>query len=115
MEHRAIGQRALGERGRARPVSLGHRGFFSGTTPAVVAAPELFSSEAVVTRMPDVIVPEREQMLPPFIIEQIRKREEDRVREEEQPVLELPLPPPSPRAKKKDDEPERGVVIIDLM
>jgi len=54
-------------------------------------------------------------MLPPFIIEQIRKREE-----EEQPrepiALELPLPMPGPREEsRRDEEPERGVVIIDLL
>lgn len=54
-------------------------------------------------------------MLPPFIIEQIRKREEDDVRR--QPVLELPLPAPEPEnaERHRDDEPERGVVIIDLL
>ena len=53
-------------------------------------------------------------MLPPFIIEQIRKREEEERRE--QPALELPLPIPSvPREQSgRDEEPERGVVIIDL-
>jgi hypothetical protein len=56
-------------------------------------------------------------MLPPFIIEQIRKREEDERREERRPALELPLPHPSPPAEQQpaDDEPERGVVIIDLL
>ena len=56
-------------------------------------------------------------MLPPFIIEQIRKREEDERREERQPALELPLPHPRPHAEQQpaDDEPERGVVIIDLL
>lgn len=53
-------------------------------------------------------------MLPPFIIEQIRQREEEDLRE--QPVLELPLPAPaSSDERRSDDEPERGVVIIDLM
>ncbi|MBK8173564.1 MAG: hypothetical protein IPK60_24950 [Sandaracinaceae bacterium] len=57
-------------------------------------------------------------MLPPFIIDQIRRREEEERREDQRPVLELPVPvpdmrrPPEGRAK---DEPERGVVVIDLM
>lgn len=53
-------------------------------------------------------------MLPPFIIEQIRKREQDDVRP--QPVLELPLPEPlGPPAQPASDEQDRGVVVIDLM
>lgn len=58
-------------------------------------------------------------MLPPFIIEQIRKREErTRREEEERPAIRLPLddmPPllPEPEADIDDDE-NRGVVIIDL-
>lgn len=54
-------------------------------------------------------------MLPPFIIEQIRKREEEARRQSEQPRLELPLPMPPPRVRRElDDEAERGVVIVDL-
>lgn len=58
-------------------------------------------------------------MLPPFIIEQIRKREEEeqREREEQRPHLEIPLPLPSERPRKPpvpDDEMDRGVVIIEL-
>jgi hypothetical protein len=53
-------------------------------------------------------------MLPPFIIEQIRKREkEQREHQAEQPRLELPLErrrTPEPA----EDEVERGVVIVDL-
>lgn len=54
-------------------------------------------------------------MLPPFIIDQIRRREDkDQIREA--PMKELPLPAPLPREQKSnnDDEPKRGVVIIDL-
>lgn len=53
-------------------------------------------------------------MLPPFIIDQIRRREDkDSIREA--PVKELPLPEPLPREQKTtDEEPKRGVVIIDL-
>ncbi len=58
-------------------------------------------------------------MLPPFIIEQIRKREEEeRRRKDERPALELPLDAPIYPAKRRDDkqeeDPERGVVIIDF-
>lgn len=56
-------------------------------------------------------------MLPPFIIEQIRKREEEErsERDVQRPVLELPLPPREPR--RQSDAPaetDRGVVIIEL-
>ncbi len=59
-------------------------------------------------------------MLPPFIIEQIRKREEERRQHEQRPALELPLPVPPPRRKPAgeqtpDDERDRGVVILDLL
>lgn len=58
-------------------------------------------------------------MLPPFIIDQIRRREEEERRKDERPVLELPVPGPDmrkePEGRAKKDEPERGVVIIDLM
>jgi hypothetical protein len=57
-------------------------------------------------------------MLPPFIIEQIRRREEEeqeRARHE-QPQLEIPQRPPAPRAPHAPDGAvERGVVIIDLL
>ena len=54
-------------------------------------------------------------MLPPFIIEQIRKREEE-ARQNQQPHLELPLPmhPPVRRSVPEPDDQDRGVVIIDL-
>ena len=59
-------------------------------------------------------------MLPPFIIEQIRQREEkERARREDnQPRLELPIPRiPAPRRRAdpdEEDEPNRGVLIVDL-
>jgi hypothetical protein len=56
-------------------------------------------------------------MLPPFIIEQIRRREdEERRRRYEQPVLELPLESPYaplPKEKPAEEPSERGVIIID--
>jgi hypothetical protein len=57
-------------------------------------------------------------MLPPFIIEQIRQREEqERLRRDaEQPRLELPLENyhPARRPPEEDEEAERGVTILDL-
>jgi hypothetical protein len=54
-------------------------------------------------------------MLPPFIIEQIRKREsEERVRHE-QPQLEIPPEPRRRGPKTEESEPERGVVILELL
>ena len=60
-------------------------------------------------------------MLEPWIIDQIRRREEER-RRGERPQLELPVPdlPPLPENgpgdagddEKDDSEPTRGVVII---
>ncbi len=60
-------------------------------------------------------------MLEPWIIEEIRRREEAERRKNERPQLELPVPWPSnddqepgeDRAPNKD-EPNRGVVIIGL-
>jgi hypothetical protein len=60
-------------------------------------------------------------MLPPFIIDQIRRREEEERRriERDQPRVELPLDAyrPAPQRQRDPDEqddPERGVVILDL-
>lgn len=56
-------------------------------------------------------------MLPPFIIEQIRKREEDERRRKHESVIQLPLPEPiyptAPR-DRRDEVSDRGIVIIDL-
>jgi hypothetical protein len=53
-------------------------------------------------------------MLPPFIIEQIRKREqEQRERHDERPQLDLP-PEDLRQPDRNDDEQDRGVVIVDL-
>jgi len=55
-------------------------------------------------------------MLPPFIIEQIRRREEQERARQEQPQLEIPADRPAPRSPKApEDKAERGVVVIDLM
>lgn len=61
-------------------------------------------------------------MLPPFIIEQIRRLEEEqrRERDRDQPRLELPIERhrPSRRPDRPDSEDEesgnRGVVILEL-
>ena len=63
-------------------------------------------------------------MLPPFIIEQIRQREEEeRVRREaERPRLQLPIESVLPIPESHDVEyqddvdptPQRGVVVLDL-
>jgi hypothetical protein len=60
-------------------------------------------------------------MLPPFIIEQIRQREEkERERREQnrpQPRLEIPVDryPARRPPEAEEDEPNRGVVILDLV
>lgn len=53
-------------------------------------------------------------MLPPFIIEQIRKREEQERKQYEQPQLELPITPPPRQQPKADEEDKRGVIILEL-
>jgi hypothetical protein len=58
-------------------------------------------------------------MLPPFIIDQIRRREEEQERRNQldRPVLELPvdgMPPFMPPPAEKEEEPQRGVVILEL-
>jgi len=56
-------------------------------------------------------------VLPPYIIEQIRRREEQqRRRIDDQPRVDLPMPsnvPSSPSPERTDDS-DHGVVIIDL-
>lgn len=54
-------------------------------------------------------------MLPPYIIEQIRKREQEEAREA--PVIQLPLPEPRRRRERApvSEENDRGVVVIDLV
>jgi hypothetical protein len=53
-------------------------------------------------------------MLPPFIIEQIRKREEEERARYEQPQLEIPKPQPRRRPESVDDDANRGVIILEL-
>lgn len=61
-------------------------------------------------------------MLPPFIIDQIRQREEreqQRRDDANRPRVQLPigrpLPPNEEQRGSEEDESERGVVILDLM
>jgi hypothetical protein len=57
-------------------------------------------------------------MLPPFIIEQIRRREEQERARPEQPHLEIPpegRPMPQKPAAPAEDGSQRGVIVIDLM
>jgi hypothetical protein len=55
-------------------------------------------------------------MLPPFIIEQIRRREELERLRPDQPRVEIPVDRPAPRTPHPPEEKgDRGVVIIDLM
>lgn len=57
-------------------------------------------------------------MLDPWIIEEIRRREDEQRREGEAQRIELPLGrerPDRPRPRREDvEEVERGVVVIDL-
>jgi hypothetical protein len=56
-------------------------------------------------------------VLPPFVIEQIRRRErvEQARREAERPRIELPIDrPPPPESSDQDDRSERGVVILEF-
>ncbi|MBX3274294.1 MAG: hypothetical protein KF729_28765 [Sandaracinaceae bacterium] len=53
-------------------------------------------------------------MLPAYIIEELRRREEARKEPEARPTLDLPLPLRRTRPSA-DEAPDRGVVIIELM
>jgi hypothetical protein len=55
-------------------------------------------------------------VLPPFIIDQIRRREEQQKRRSEQPTVELPADLPASRSPDDadDDDRDRGVLIVDL-
>ncbi len=54
-------------------------------------------------------------MLPGFIIDQIRQREEEEQAKRQVPQIQLPIPmPEGSRPPERKDESDRGVVIIDL-
>ena len=54
-------------------------------------------------------------MLPSFIIDQIRQREEEEQAKRQSPQIQLPVPvPEGSQAPKRKDDSDRGVVIIDL-
>jgi hypothetical protein len=57
-------------------------------------------------------------MIPPFIIEQIRRREEAerRKKEAERPRIELPVDAhrPTREPRVREEELQRGVVIVEL-
>ncbi len=57
-------------------------------------------------------------MLPPFIIEEIRRREVERKRADDRPRLELPLDRPRPAVvsdEREKDSDRPGVLIIDVL
>jgi hypothetical protein len=53
-------------------------------------------------------------MLDAFIIEEIKRREREQSRDD-RPVVELPVPAPptGDREQRRDDDGDRGVIIID--
>jgi hypothetical protein len=61
-------------------------------------------------------------MLDPWIIEQIRRREEEQRRQEHQPILDVPLDEANPaqgdeggrRRELPEGDTPRGVVVIDF-
>ncbi len=54
-------------------------------------------------------------MLPGFIIDQIRQREEEEQAKRQIPQIQLPVPiPDGSKPPERKDDSDRGVVIIDL-
>lgn len=60
-------------------------------------------------------------MLDPWIIEEIRRREEEQRRIDQRPVIEMPIHGPRPEDRGEqgkpatDDEGPRGITVIDLL
>jgi hypothetical protein len=55
-------------------------------------------------------------MLPGFIIDQIRQREEEERAKRHVPRIELPIPAPEgSKAPERENDSDRGVIIIDLL
>jgi len=55
-------------------------------------------------------------MLPGFIIDQIRQREEEEQAKRQVQRIELPVPlPEGSKAPAREEDSDRGVVIIDLL
>lgn len=56
------------------------------------------------------------EMLDAYVIDEIKRREREKGREE-RPAVEIPVPgpggPPEPEGGDRDDSSDRGVVIID--
>ena len=54
-------------------------------------------------------------MLDAFIIEELKRREQERERKDsERPSIQIPLPEPSQAPQQsEEDKPQRGVIIID--
>jgi hypothetical protein len=61
-------------------------------------------------------------MLPSWIIEEIKKREGERLHRDERPRVELPLEPPPPPARPsnppdrpdREDDHDEAIVVIDF-
>lgn len=56
-------------------------------------------------------------MLDAFVIEELKRREQRQREERERPVIDLPIPEERPKRKsdtEDDEQPQRGVVVIDL-
>lgn len=58
-------------------------------------------------------------MLDAFIIDELRRRQQERREDDERPALEIPAPEshdhePPEQNHAPDDEPERGVTVVDF-
>lgn len=85
-------------------------------TPALTSLTIWKKAERSLARFFPLNLEEDVPMLPPFIIEQIRKREEEERARYEQPQLEIERPRPRPRIDVPPDDTDghRGVIILEL-